>query len=378
MPEDGLAAACLPDTFSVRPTVPISPTPMSRPHSPSTPDARSTAVCAIRRALEGMLSDCARGRLETPEPTALAEEIERVGEVVAAHAAAHEPPRLPPERADRVGILDVLRARILDEPWAEADGGELLLAMRAIEAARETLSDTASAPLAPGVLTPYGHRLLREVAHTLRSPLGSVVMLSGMLKDGSSGEVNDLQRKHLGIIHRAAVSLASMASDLLGMTGEEDGFDGGPESLSIDAVLSAVADAVAPVAEDRNLSFTVRTEREGTRLGRPVPLERVLLNLSLNAALLAREGALEMGAEAGDGDEVIFSVAAAPVDVEPDALFRVFETPGPEADYTLSRSGLGLSIARRLVHRMGSELRVECTPGRGLRLAFALRLPPHP
>ena len=303
----------------------------------------------------------------------LAAELETVVAVVEAHLTQRTPPAATPCEADRVGILDALRRHLLEE-WPAGEADALLPTMRAMEDARAQLHEGSAPPLSPGVLTPYGYRLMREVAHTLRSPMGSLVMLAGSLKDGVSGDLNDMQRKHLGIIHRASMSLANMANDLLSMAGEEDGLDDDPGPLRIDEVMWTVADSVGPVAEERGLDLTVRAPGGGVRLGRARPLGRTLMNLALNAALLARDGALELAAEEA-GDTVKFIVHAAAAAPEDGDVFRVFQTPGDADKYTLSRSGLGFSTARHLVRRMGSEIESEWSQDHGLSLAFALRLP---
>lgn len=350
---------------------------MNGPSTPLSDDGMAGVRALVRRARDRVREECANGPVGTPEPSLLLEEIGRVADLVEAHLVSAPPPRLPAPGADRKGILDALRARMLED-WRNGDTPELLRAMRAIEAARGSVEDGGSGPLAPGILTPYGHRLLREVAHTLRSPMGSMVMLAGTLHDGGSGAVNDLQRKHLGIIHRAAMSLANMAGDLLSLTGEEDGLVGDAVPLRVDEILREVAQVVGPVAEERGLAFSARTEEEAVRLGRPRPLGRALTNLALNSALLARDGTLELDARREDGDTIRFTVAVDSAREDAAELFRVFSAPGAEDEYTLSRSGLGLSMARHLIHRMGSELDAECSPDRaGLRFGFSLRLPTH-
>ena len=44
-----------------------------------------------------------------------------------------------------------------------------------------------------------------EMAHDLRSPLSSILVLAESLRDGRSGGVNDVQKRQLGLIYSAAL-----------------------------------------------------------------------------------------------------------------------------------------------------------------------------
>jgi signal transduction histidine kinase len=56
-------------------------------------------------------------------------------------------------------------------------------------------------------------------------------------------------------------------------------------------------------------------------------------------------------------------------------LFEPFRRRQQAGDYAFSGSGLGLSICRKLVEAMGSELTVETVQGEGTTFAFDLVLP---
>src|SRR5690606_3170603 len=57
--------------------------------------------------------------------------------------------------------------------------------------------------------------LLVELVHDLRSPLTSILFLAETLRRGQSGEINDIQRRQLGIIYSAALGLISVAGDVI-------------------------------------------------------------------------------------------------------------------------------------------------------------------
>jgi signal transduction histidine kinase len=75
---------------------------------------------------------------------------------------------------------------------------------------------------------------------------------------------------------------------------------------------------------------------------------------------------------------VEFSVRDTGRGIPPEAmemLFEPFRRREKERDYAFSGSGLGLSICRKLVEAMGSQMKVDTEPGQGTRFSFTLDLP---
>jgi signal transduction histidine kinase len=103
-----------------------------------------------------------------------------------------------------------------------------------------------------------------------------------------------------------------------------------------------------------------------------------LLNLVTNALKFTDEGVVELAASE-DGDHLVeFAVRDTGRGIPPQAmtlLFEPFRRRQHDREYAFSGSGLGLSICRKFVEAMGSELQVTTELGKGTRFAFALRLP---
>jgi len=221
--------------------------------------------------------------------------------------------------------------------------------------------------------------LLVEVAHDLRSPLTSILFLAETLRRGQSGEINEVQHRQLGIIYSAALGLISVVSDLIEfahggerLTGQE------PTPFSITELFESVRDMVQPMAEEKGLVIRLLPPDHDRRLGHPVALSRVLLNLTTNALKFTDQGFVEIVGREGPDDRVEFSVRDTGNGIDPDVLDTLY-TPFKRASggrgLSLSGSGLGLTICRRLVSAMGGELQLETRAGWGTRFYFELTLP---
>lgn len=239
---------------------------------------------------------------------------------------------------------------------------------------------TAMSGLAAGGGVEAANALLVEVAHDLRSPLTSILFLSELLQKGQSGDVNEVQRRQLGIIYSAALGLISVASDLIEFArGGEQLVDREPEPFSVSEIFESVRDIVQPLAEEKGLAIRLLPPENDLRSGHPVALSRVLLNLTTNALKFTEEGMVELVARERGASAIEFSVRDTGPGIDPEvveSLYQPFRPSCSRRRYHFSGSGLGLVITRRLVEAMGSSLEFETRPGWGTRFFFELELPP--
>jgi signal transduction histidine kinase len=301
--------------------------------------------------------------------------------------AEEAPPSPPsPKSASPLGrrLLDLLRAELLRGWTADAalppDPATLLEVLRALEAVRAALEPDWARYFASRLSGPEGPELMVEVAHDLRSPLTSVLFLAETLQRGQSGEVNDLQRRQLGLIYGAALGLSSLASDLIELIrGGDRLVDQERAPFSITEIFESVRDIVRPIAEEKHLVVRILPPVTDHRNGHHLALSRVLLNLTTNALKFTEEGSVELVGKATDRSHVEFSVRDTGKGINPEYLtnlYQPFRRTGGRRGYYLSGTGLGLAICRRLVEAMGGELKVETRPDWGTRFHFNLSLPP--
>ncbi|HEX2188622.1 MAG TPA: HAMP domain-containing sensor histidine kinase [Longimicrobiaceae bacterium] len=308
-----------------------------------------------------------------------AELAARVAELAAGlEAARAEPPPSDPEEPPSAGeLLDLLLEAELAERLESGDAApaELLQAVRSHRVLRRRLAGGDEAAFDdPAVVI--------GLAHDLRSPLTSVLFLSDALRSGFAGELNETQHRQLGIIYSAALGLVSMANDILDLYRRGDSLvDARPSPFAIPEIADSIRDIVLPIAEQRRIDLRFALAADGRRLGHPVALARVLLNLIVNGLKYTESGFVELSARPAGPTRVEFAVRDSGSGIRPEEeatlfqpLRRVNRWDGPG----FSGSGLGLALARRLVRAMGSELAYETDAGAGTRFFFELDLPAAP
>jgi signal transduction histidine kinase len=286
-------------------------------------------------------------------------------------------PRTPLSRH----LLGMIRGAFLDrvQSLAGVESGQLVRLLRAIEVVGRGLEADWSQHFADRLSAPDGLELVVEVAHDLRSPLTSILFLAETLQRGRSGPVNPVQERQLGLIYSAAFGLSSVSSDVIELArGGDRLVDLEPIPFSVTDILESVRDIVQPIAEEKSLTVRLTTPEADFRIGHPVALSRVLLNLTTNALKFTAEGSVEVIARQTGARRIEFSVRDTGRGIPPQSmatLFEPFRRRQKSGEYAFSGSGLGLSICRKLVEAMGSSLRVETTMGSGTRFFFELDLP---
>lgn len=282
---------------------------------------------------------------------------------------------------DRLG--SVLLSVITADPSVER--GEALRLLGGVDIVRRTIEPDWDQYFSSHLSGPDGLNLVVEVAHDIRSPLTSIRCLAETLELGQSGPITDVQRKQLRLIYSASLGLSSMASDVIEIARRGDILaDGEAVPFSIAETLESVVDMVRPIAQEKGLAVRFAGPTTDHRMGRPVGLSRVILNLTTNALKFTDEGSVSITTRATAVSRVEFSVTDTGHGISEEArtkLFQPFRRSSGRAGrsgHFFSGTGLGLAMCRKLLGAMGSELMFETEAGVGTRFFFELDLPVVP
>jgi len=370
--------------------MPAPPLPLnSDPPHPFGTDARCVPCKVFKNAIRAVLSRWGK----RPRSTGQDEVHELLGLVATAtHQAwfstsSDIPVRqqVDPRIHSTLGrrLLELLRSAVV-EGWRElgVPDAELLALIVAMERVRVTIEPNWAQTFAQQLSGRDGLALLMDVAHDLRSPLTSILVLAETLQGGQSGAVNDVQRRQLGLIYIAALRLSTVASDIIEFTqGGDQLVEQEPSAFSVTAMLESVRDIVRPIAEEKHLTVRLLAPTHDQRMGYPVALSRVLLNLTTNALKFTDKGYVEIVAQeiGGEGSNRIeFAVRDSGRGIPSDKITTLFQPLRKESGrrgQLFSQAGLGLTICRKLTTAMKSELKVESRTDWGTRFYFELDLP---
>ncbi|MFQ5705715.1 MAG: sensor histidine kinase, partial [Gemmatimonadales bacterium] len=263
-------------------------------------------------------------------------------------------------------VLELLRAALVYE-WCNGaeipESREILGLLAAMESLRVRIEPDWAEHFSSRLSGPDGLALVVEVAHDLRSPLTSILFLAETLQRGQSGDVNELQHRQLGLVYSAALGLSTVTSNVIELArGGNQLAEEEPSPFSVTDIIESVRDIVHPMAEEKGLTIRLLPPASDHRLGHPHALSRVLLNLTTNALKFTEEGFVEIVAREKNLRTLEFSVRDTGHGINPQALetlYLPFRRTRDGDRYAFSGTGLGLSLSRKLVEAMGSELKVE-------------------
>lgn len=254
-----------------------------------------------------------------------------------------------------------------------------LQVMVAFDRVQRAIDDDCTQRFVGRLSGPDAARLVVELAHDMRSAMGSILFLSETVKGGASGPVTATQQRQLGLIYSAALGLSGIINDVVDLArGATRLLDQPPVAFQLSEVVSSLLAVVRPTAEEKGLELAVSLPDVGTRVGQPAVLGRVLLNLVSNALKFTESGTVRLDIERGEGTNLVFRVSDTGRGMPPAVLanlFDAFRARGGVGDEYFSGAGLGLAMCRTLLTRMGSELDVVSLEGHGTTFAFTLRMP---
>lgn len=226
---------------------------------------------------------------------------------------------------------------------------------------------------------------LASMSHEIRTLINAILGFTDLLKSGS---LDEKQNDHLNTIILSGKMLLGIVNDILDFSKVE----AGKLKLEyIDFNLPQVVEDVFKIVRTRlnskpiNLYFNIDRKVPKNLVGDPTRLKQIFINLLDNAIKFTDRGEIGLDIRLeGDREATIenkfkirFVIQDTGIGIPEDRQNQIFES-FTQAESSTTRlyggTGLGLTLCKNFVEKMGGKLRVKSTLGKGSRFIFSILL----
>ncbi len=222
-------------------------------------------------------------------------------------------------------------------------------------------------------------RFLSNMSHEFRTPLSSILALSGLLLDRSDGELTSEQDKQVRFVRKAAESLLELVNDLLDLAKIEAGkIDVRPVEFDIKTMFSALRGMLKPLLTSASVNLIFEEADDLPMLCTDEgKVSQILRNFISNAVKFTERGEIRVTAAVNaDRRALTIAVSDTGIGIKPEDHARIFEEFS-QLDSPIQRqvkgTGLGLPLCKKLAVLLGGQVSVESQVGTGS--VFKLTIP---
>ena len=223
---------------------------------------------------------------------------------------------------------------------------------------------------------------LANISHEIRTPLNSVVGFSNLLL--SDNLTKESREEYIEHINYNSEKLLQIIGDIIDLSRlESSQIEISYEETSLDSIVNEIIDDARQVirrnekpiilnvknhfGNDGDLIFTDR-----------IWLKRVLNHLMDNAVKFTLDGSIEFS-YMKENENIVFKIKDTGIGIKKENLSRIFEEFRQEIDghhRPFEGLGIGLTLAKEVVERMGGKIYVQSEKGIGSEFSFSIPFRP--
>ncbi|MBN9282795.1 MULTISPECIES: hybrid sensor histidine kinase/response regulator [unclassified Flavobacterium] len=217
--------------------------------------------------------------------------------------------------------------------------------------------------------------LLATVTHDIQTPLGSVIGFSDLLKNTP---VTPKQLQYLDNIRHSSHYILKLVNDLIDFSKLEN------NKIKIEAInfnfkdlIENTCQPLVPNATNKGilLRWDVPEELDALYISDPYRIKQVLTNLVTNAIKFTQEGSVSVSVSK-DADWISIAVTDTGIGIPKNkqkAVFKEFTQAHSGIEKKFGGTGLGLTIAKRIMELLGGSISLESKEHTGS--TFTVKIP---
>jgi PAS domain S-box-containing protein len=216
---------------------------------------------------------------------------------------------------------------------------------------------------------------LANMSHEIRTPLNAILGFSGLLRDVFDSK--EKTNEYVEIIESSGQQLLNIIDDILEISKIEAGQIAiSPDTININKVMRELFQVYSMQTELKDLKllllgdyrndfYTITDENR---------LKQIMCNLLNNAIKFTSEGKIQFGYEIEE-DDIRFHVIDTGIGISKEdqsIIYKPFRQVETGSTRNYGGNGLGLSISKALVEKLGGTLSVDSEPMKGSSFSFTI------
>ena len=214
------------------------------------------------------------------------------------------------------------------------------------------------------------------VAHDLRSPFNSLIVLTGLLIEEYDQLTEEERKEFLGQIKDSAENTFSLLQNLLDWSRSQTGKkELDKEALDLESIVSKIIRLLKTNAENKKIDISCNIPKSITAYGDKNMISTVLLNLISNAIKFTSENGkvtVSMVNEKNSVEVMISDTGVGIPETHIDKLFLINHKIQTKGTANEKGTGLGLILCKEFVEKNGGKIWVNSEVGNGSQFHFTL------
>jgi signal transduction histidine kinase/CheY-like chemotaxis protein len=231
------------------------------------------------------------------------------------------------------------------------------------------------------ITTRYKSEFLANMSHELRTPLNSILLLSRLLSDNTSKNLNSDQVEYAQVILSSGNGLLGLIDEILDLSKIEAGkMQLDYQTIEIKDIVLDLLGLFKQLALQKKIDFDIVIDKDVPPLIETDKqrVEQILKNLLSNAFKFTHIGEVKMEININPTNTSFISIAVKDSGIGISAaqqplIFEAFQQADGSTRRKYGGTGLGLSISRELAKLLGGEILLSSEENKGS--VFTLNLP---
>ncbi len=240
---------------------------------------------------------------------------------------------------------------------------ELTAAMQELERKNRSLEKTTQLAIAQNETK---SQFLAHISHEIRTPMNGIIGFIDLL---SRSKLNPCQLEQARLIKTSACNLLTIVNEILDYSSLETGnFKTDATVFNIRECIENTVTAIIPRSREVQIVIDIAPELPTLVNSDSIRLSQVLTNLVGNACKYTNRGYIIVRCTLTKKSRLFVSVTDSGIGIAEDLMKDLFHPFLPRSNHSADKepgTGLGLTIAKNIVEKLGGTIGVRSLLGRG-------------